>query len=181
MFIIINVMLISQRRYNMLKYENKSFPQHFWNTNKSHLSCWLDTEPFTGRIYSYPLKYEDGTWVVKGIFCSLQCVKRYVIDILCSNPDTLTLFSFMCLKLYGENHVKPSPTFDRLNKFSISNNGLSIEEFRSFNSEPTDVISIQKQTSKKRKVSNKVHRYPAMGMRSIQEHLKPNAVLNLRL
>ena len=155
----------------MLKYENRSLPPNFWNNNESRISCWLDTEPFNGKIYSYPLKYNEGTWVVKGVFCSLHCVKRYIIDNLFADPDTLTLFSFMCLKLYGKNHVKASPSFDQLNKFDISNGGLNIKEFRSCNSKK--IVGESRNTNKKRKVSKKLHKYPAMGIKTIEEHLKP--------
>lgn len=69
-------------------------------------------------------------WLVDGIFCSLECAKRYVLDHFPLGSNLLNLFGVMSRLVYGRpDHIIPAPSQRLLGKFSLSG-GLSIEEFR---------------------------------------------------
>jgi hypothetical protein len=115
-----------------LVYEVDDVSADFWRDNTRGLCCWLDTEPFIGPIYSYPIRREHNVWIVRGVFCSLHCVKRYIIDNCFMNTSVFTLFSLMCLQLYNQkDEIIPAPQCELLRKFSISTKGLSLDDFRS--------------------------------------------------
>lgn len=103
----------------------------FWRNNDAGICCWLDTEPFDGPVYSYPIRKENNKWTVCGVFCSLHCVKRYIIENCFMNNSVFTLFSLMCIQVYKHNgNVAPAPQSHLLRKFSITGKGLSIVDFR---------------------------------------------------
>ena len=103
-----------------------------WLHNDGSMCCWLDTEPFVGPIYSFPVRQDLDRWIVRGIFCSLHCTKRYIIDNCLMNNSIFTLFSLMCNQVYkvgGE--ITPAPPFQLLKKFCTDSVvGMNISEFR---------------------------------------------------
>ena len=107
-------------------------PATFWLDNSRGLCCWHDTMPFTGPVYSYPTRKEPNTWVMQGVFCSLQCVKRYLLDNCFTNTNVFTLFSAMCVSVYGvTNNLVPAPHRQLLDKFCLDPaQALTIEQFR---------------------------------------------------
>ena len=114
-----------------LVYDSHNVAPAFWSANTQGLCCWLDTEPFDGPVFSYPIRKELNTWVVRGVFCSLHCVKRYIIDNCFVNTTVFTLFSLMCVKVYGiTDEIVAAPSMELLAKFSSGPVGLTITQFR---------------------------------------------------
>lgn len=111
---------------------NNDIKCDFWESNTRKLCCWVDTEPFDGPIFSYPVKRDGDTWIVKGVFCSLQCTKRYIIDTTFINTDMYALFTLMCMKVYNiYDSIIPAPKPYLLKKFNVfSNSSMNISEFR---------------------------------------------------
>lgn len=147
----------------MIKYDKENFDIDFWKQNNNNLCCWLDTHTFDGPIYSYPLTFENNIWTVKGIFCSLQCCKRYIIDNLNGNHTLLSLFTFMCHKLYNTYNIKASPHFHILSNYTT--NGVSIVEFRNLHNQQN-----KKKTIKRQKTVHIKDR--EFGSSSLQAHIK---------
>lgn len=115
-----------------LVYDTHQVLPAFWSANTGGLCCWLDTEVFDGPIFSYPVRKDQNTWVVRGVFCSLHCAKRYIIDNCFVNTTVFTLFSLMCIKVYGiTDEIVAAPSMELLKKFSTGSHGLTIHEFRS--------------------------------------------------
>ena len=114
-----------------LVYDTHQVLPTFWSANTDGLCCWLDTEVFDGPIFSYPVRKDQNTWVVRGVFCSLHCAKRYIIDNCFVNTTVFTLFSLMCIKVYGiTDEIVAAPSMELLKKFSSGPHGLTIPEFR---------------------------------------------------
>jgi hypothetical protein len=81
----------------------------FWNNPHHGLACMNDTEPFVGPIYSYPIPTDNGKWVVNGVFYSLACTKRYILDNI-KQFDCFTLFTRMCHVVYKHpGNITPAP------------------------------------------------------------------------
>lgn len=115
----------------IFKHEYLELNSCFWKKNTKRICCWLDTEPFEGCIYSYPTRKENNKWIVKGVFCSLSCVKRYIVNNCFMNSTIFSLFSLMCIEVYGISQVKTAPDVTLLRKFCVQDQrGLTIKEFR---------------------------------------------------
>lgn len=116
----------------LFSYEFGNISPEFWEENTSGICCWLDSEPFVGRIYSYPIRRENDKWIVKGVFCSLSCAKRYIVQNCFMNSGIFALFSLMCIEVYGISNVQIAPDIHLLHKFSIpGQKSMSLTEFRS--------------------------------------------------
>jgi hypothetical protein len=114
----------------VISHELPQLKSGFWKENTHNLSCMHDTETFQGPVFSYPIRYNNGIWYVRGFFCSLPCTKRYIIDNV-SSFDSLSLFTLMCHKVYNCTEVIiPAPSRNILAKFFPWCGSLSIEEFR---------------------------------------------------
>jgi len=114
------------------KFEFSQVSSDFWKENTQRKCCWLDTEVFDGPIYSYPIRKDVSHWTVRGIFCSLHCAKRYIMENCFQRTGIFTLFSLMCQQIYDISHdIKPAPPFQLLSKFAIdSTQSLSLNDFR---------------------------------------------------
>lgn len=98
-------------------------------TARHTLVCWNDSEPFSGHIFGYPLKRIcERSWVVRGVFCSIGCVQRYLLDRSMSHPLSLALFACMCTELYRveEIYIPPSPLC--IDKYIPG--GITIDSYR---------------------------------------------------
>ncbi len=108
----------------------QSRPSGFWDNPHHGLACMNDTEPFIGPVYSYPIRTDNGKWVVNGVFCSLACTKRCILDNI-KQFDCFTLFTHMCHVVYQQpGNISPAPNRYQLTKFAGKGNGLSIQEYR---------------------------------------------------
>jgi len=98
-----------------------SVPPSFWHNNKEGHWCWHHKRPFQGEVYSYPVKRISATeWNVRGIFCSLSCEWRYILDHpRLSFSDFTTLHSLMLIEVYGiaSGTVLPAFRYERLDDF----------------------------------------------------------------
>ncbi len=100
-----------------------------WTGVSGGCCCMHDTEPFEGPVYAYPVRRELGIWYVRGIFCSLECTKRYILDHFPLGSNLINLFSLMCHLVYHQKiQILPAPSQCTLRKFSSS--GLTVTEFR---------------------------------------------------
>ena len=111
--------------------ELEDLPPSFWAENTKGYACMHDTEPFTGPIFSFPVRRETtGIWHVRGVFCSLECAKSYILD-HCQDPMIFTLFSLMCRLVYGYTYeVTPAPPQQVLWKFFPWKESMTLLEFR---------------------------------------------------
>jgi hypothetical protein len=110
---------------------DQKVPDNFWASNSRGLCCWHDTEPFQGPVFSLPVSRQGLRWTVRGVFCSLHCAKRFLVDDSAfTNTSLFTLFSVMCKSVYGiEENVIPAPQRTLLAKFAVEG-GISLTEFR---------------------------------------------------
>ena len=112
-------------------HEIKNLNPTFWKKNVHGLSCMHDTEPFNGPIFSYPVRRENDIWYVQGVFCSLECTLRFIIDNEFLHSTVSALFRTMCLQVYNvDGNVIPAPSQQMLTKFFPWPGGLTITEFR---------------------------------------------------
>ena len=112
----------------VLRFAGDGDPQ--WTGINKGSCCMHDTEPFDGPVYSYPLRRELGIWYVRGIFCSLECTKRYVLDHFPLGSNIINLFALMCHLVYlQKKQIQPASSQCVLQKFCISG-GWTIAEFR---------------------------------------------------
>ena len=120
----------NDRVHSRFVYEQEDVEDDFWRNPDHGLSCWHDTEPFVGPVFSYPIRKENDTWIVRGVFCSLHCAKRYIVENCFVNTNTYTLFALMCAKIYGcRDEVVAAPQRELLAKFSTKR-GMTIDELR---------------------------------------------------
>ena len=127
-----------------LIHELENLSSDFWRENTYNLCCMHDTEMFKGAIYSYPIRKDNDTWYVKGIFCSLECTKKYIIQNCFLNSSTFTLFSLMCKSVYNiTTEVYPAPPQEMLKKFFPWKGGLTLEEFRLYGKNKTVLNIVQ--------------------------------------
>ena len=117
---------------DVFRYDKEEVPTSFWDGTGPHLVCWHDTEPFNGQVYSFPIRKEQFFWVVRGVFCSLSCVKRYLIDSIDLHTNAFSLFALMCFDVYNNTmEISPAPPRTCLEKFNVSGrNTISITQFR---------------------------------------------------
>lgn len=132
---------ISDIEKSRFVYECDIVPSDFWKDNKNKLCCWLDGEEFKGSIYSYPVRKEHNKWIVRGVFCSLHCVKRYIVDNCFMNTSVYTLFSLMCIQIYGvQGDIVPAPQYQLLKKFCVyPDRGMTVTQFRNVGPEKRSI------------------------------------------
>jgi hypothetical protein len=112
-------------------YEIKQDPQ-IWTSGTEDICCHHCTEQFEGPAFSYPIRREPtGKWVVRGVFCSPACSKRFVVGMGFASFKLLTLLEDMFSEVYQVSNVRPAP--DRLVLSKFTKGGVSIGEFRSMN------------------------------------------------
>lgn len=91
--------------------------------------CWNDTESFTGNRYGFPIeRLGYRSWVVRGIFCSLGCVKRFIMDNSSLHASSLLLFYKMAFEIYQVKDIHTPPSRFCLNKFTPG--GITIYNYR---------------------------------------------------
>jgi hypothetical protein len=103
---------------------------HEW-PKTTNVLCWNCRHPFEGVPVSAPMQFDivNHVWEVKGVFCSLNCCKRYLIEEESYNTPS----RMMWLRLFGkryfnfEGNIKPALPFESLLKYG---GHLSIEAFR---------------------------------------------------
>lgn len=78
-------------------------PCEFWKDNQHRIPCWYDGHEFEGQIYSYPVSYHNTKWVVRGVFCSPHCMKKYVVVTRDIPFECFTLISLMMRMVYNWN------------------------------------------------------------------------------
>ena len=97
--------------------------------------CWNDRENILHIPYFVPTHYNcaTNTWTCQGTFCSLNCVKRYMLDRINSHQYCLLLFRHMCMRAYGGTQVSSivhAHSRLRLAKYNQPRAGLTITDFR---------------------------------------------------
>lgn len=102
-----------------------------WN-KISRFRCWYDTEECEGIPYPRPCVWNvsTSTWDLEGTYCSLECVKRELVQNIQNNSGIFTLFQQMCRSLYGVDNIRPARDKLTLSKFNVSS-GISIQTYRS--------------------------------------------------
>lgn len=118
----------------MLKYNNICVAKDFWASNTDGKPCWHCCHPFSGQIFSYPVRYDTSLkiWTVEGRFCSLNCKKKYIIVNKYINTSCIGLNTLMDRLVYGvTDDVVPAPPRSQLELFCIvKGSGQHIDEFR---------------------------------------------------
>jgi hypothetical protein len=106
-------------------------PNHTVWPSQTDIACMHCCDTFPTPPCASVRKYDDmkNIYYVYGIFCSLNCVKAYLID---HEPSISTIrllfFTQMCINVYGIHHsVPPALPQIRLKRFG---GDLTIEEFR---------------------------------------------------
>lgn len=102
------------------------------HTIPSNICCWNCTFQDLPLSYSVPLqRKDDGTYETEGYFCSLACVKRFMVDR--QYHETLAdLFNRMVYEMYGIAETIPmlKQPQKALQKF-VGPSGDTIETYRS--------------------------------------------------
>lgn len=106
-------------------FENKPWP------SETDIACWHCTESFDTQPVPLPVEYNPLTkiYVGHGVFCSLSCVKGYILNNTTYNtPSALVLLRQMAVEVFGvTSTIWTAPPFCILTKFGGT---LSIKEFR---------------------------------------------------
>ena len=96
---------------------------------KTSISCWYCTEPFECVPKSIPVGYKNNIWNVKGVFCSFECAKSYLVREYPNYEEQIILLNIFASTFFGYTEpIQMSPKVETLSKFG---GGLSIDEFRS--------------------------------------------------
>jgi hypothetical protein len=116
--------------------ENKSRSVNFFKMYESlvegeqkfetEIYCWWCCHMFRTFPLGYPIQYYNKKFKIRGVFCSLECIKAY----LCDNDKYIKyedLFKYMCKKLCGTNDILKAPPRQALKIFG---GDLDITEFR---------------------------------------------------
>ena len=90
--------------------EGKEYPK------KTDYPCWSHRCSFSSSPIGCPIGYdsETQTFSVEGIFCSLPCVKSYILEQLKKTPfskkysNSCTYLSLMALKIFGKSVEIPT-------------------------------------------------------------------------
>lgn len=103
-------------------------PQDFWKSNPKRLPCLYDHHPFDGPIYSIPIEYKHRLkmFVVRNVFCSPHCAKKYMLVTRDFPTKCYGLFSFMMRSVYGYGGDVPPASDVELLIYS----GMDIEKWR---------------------------------------------------
>jgi hypothetical protein len=136
--------------------ESNDLDPTFWLHNRLQLACLHDTEVFQGPIYSYPVRRTDSHWIVRGVFCSLNCAKKYLLNN--DRNEFLALFYQMCVEVYGlEDPVQPAPPACILAKYDVTGQGVSIETFRGLLHRSYVIAQLPANTTVFQMVSTRLH------------------------
>lgn len=112
-------------------------PPDFWKDNVNNLPCRYDHEPFRGPIYSYPTRFVNNEWSVRGVFCSPHCVKKFITTQKGIPSDVYTLFTLMLTAVYNcKDDVTPAADIEEY----LYNPEMDIETWRSI---PKQHISLR--------------------------------------
>lgn len=123
--------------YNDSLHSNKQkwvFLRNFEQKVEDTKCCFYDGYPIKGKDFGLPKKRkQDGTFVVWGHFCSMECIRSFIHEnpLSCNQTKEQSLLALLGLKLYGV-HYRVEKSQD---KFLLHNYGgpLSIEEWRQEN------------------------------------------------
>ena len=102
-------------------------------------TCWYCRHKFSSPRVGCPLRLAAGeVFEVEGIFCSLPCVKAFVLEQNgnCKYKESLTLLSLLSVKLGMGPCVSSSPSWKLLKEYG---GHLSIDEYR----RPSQVVYSQ--------------------------------------
>lgn len=103
----------------------------WWRSNVRNYNCMHDGQPFDGPVFWIPFKYETRGdrkyFTVRFPCCSLGCAFQHLRESKFGTPKIQTLFSLMCITVYGVNSVTPAPARARLRCFG---GDLSLTEMR---------------------------------------------------
>jgi hypothetical protein len=97
---------------------------------RTHLACWHDTEPFDTLPVPMPRRHDRqrGKYYVFGIFCSLNCAKKWMLEHPYQASDVM-LFAQMAREVFGvHDSIPPAPPVMRLQKFG---GDMTLEQLRS--------------------------------------------------
>ena len=72
----------------------------FWRDNTIGAPCAYDHHSFSGPVFSYPISYHNHQWVVRKVFCSPHCMKKYATIRRDIPPRVFTLISLMMRMVY---------------------------------------------------------------------------------
>jgi len=105
-----------------------------WPSSTS-VYCWWCCHPFNWSPSSLPCKYENGTFHVKGVFCSPECAAAYNFD---NNEneeiwERYSLLNFLYKTIYNEKNLEIKLAAPR-QCLKIFGGSLSIKDFRMYNS-----------------------------------------------
>jgi hypothetical protein len=100
-----------------------------WPTSCSEL-CWHCRHTFPSPPASIPMQYDhaNGTWHMKGIFCSFSCAKRHVLEMGLFNVASILLSMKKVASLFGvTGRIVAAPPLYALKSFG---GYMDVEEFR---------------------------------------------------
>jgi hypothetical protein len=103
-------------------------PLDYKEENDGSLCCWNDGEPFKGRCVHIPVMYDEETYTVQGLFCSLGCAKQYIIDHR-YREDVCDIFERMSRQVYQQKNIQPNGPPYILKKY-CGPLGMDIETYR---------------------------------------------------
>ena len=103
--------------------------------SRTNILCWHCCHAFDAIPVSFPtriIKKADGMqWVMRGVFCSVNCCKRFVGDSMVFNSPSrlmwINMFARVVLGMKRPETIRPAPAREFLAVFGGS---MSIEEFR---------------------------------------------------
>ena len=136
----------------------------FWAQNEGR-RCWYCTHVWEGVVYSLPIRKGKVpcSWIVEGVYCSLNCVKAAVINqggVM--STRAYAYFTTMAREVYDvTSTITAAPPLELLEGYSI-NQGMTIDEFRT-----CGVIGISNYSSisESRQHSPKRTKRPTSGLR----------------
>ena len=99
---------------------------------RTDISCWHDANPFSGQPVTIPVAVDarKRTYEHYGIFCSVNCAKRYIIETDSNISSHRMLdFNMVMRDVHGiRGNIRPAPTKSVLKQFG---GHMSLAEFRS--------------------------------------------------
>lgn len=85
----------------------------FWTDNALGIPCRYDRHPFRGPIFSLPISYHNLSWVVRWVFCSPHCMKKFASVSREVPMRVFTLISLMMRMVYKwDGDVVPASDID---------------------------------------------------------------------
>ena len=106
---------------NKMVYQSRTINKHvdpmMWHDvtklkRSEPLHCWLCHGSITcGGVYSAPIeRTTTGMYVVFGVFDTLACTKRYLLNKRNTIPEALHLLSRMAQEIYGIDEIATAPS-----------------------------------------------------------------------